>query len=166
MEYAALIVSGLSLAVALWSAVVSQRSLRDTRDNAQRDQALAYEREKADLLDTINISRGIYDRARIEISSLKATFEAEPDAVKQLLVNYTQLFTEYLPRIELAISNTTGAWNDVHSWSPAIGIHDLMHHKSRFKATLHEDQVAYDMGLRMVTIFREKLALAREHIKK
>lgn len=160
----ALFVSVLSFFAAAWAAWVSHRALVHTRRAHDEERRITIERERSQLLEILNSSMSTLDKARIEIGALKAEFDAAPQSVQVLLKNYTQLFTEYLPRIESGARQAAALWNEVAAWDPETGIHALVQHQSRFRALLHEDQVAYEQGLHLVGRFREKLEMAREYV--
>lgn len=159
----ALIVSVLSFFAAAWATWVSHRTLVHTRRVHEEEQRITFERERSQLLEIINLSRSTLDKARIEIGALKADFDATPQPVQVLLKNYTQLFTEYLPRIESGVRQAAALWDEVAAWNPETEIYALVQHQARFHALLHEDQVAYEQGLHLVGRFREKLEMAREY---
>ena len=158
----ALSVSGLSFLAALWATWVSHRAYKHSRATDERDQGLAFQRERAQLLDILNVSRGMLDTTRIEIGALKATFDAEPEPVKAMLVNYTTLFTEYLPTIEGALHRTNELWADIAKRDPNKDIDMLIQQQAILRSALHGDKVAHDQGLQMVATFREKLVSARQ----
>jgi len=161
---AALIVSGLSLAAALWSSWVSHRALRHTREAYENERRETFERERATLLEVINTSRSTLDRARVEIGAAKAVFDAESQPVQVLLSSYRSLFDEYLPRVEAGVRQATALWDEVAAWDSSRGHGALIQHQAKFRALLHEDQMAYEQAVFMVNELRGKLDDARRYV--
>ena len=95
---------------------------------------MTFEKERSELLEVINTSRSILDKTRIEIGTLKAQFDSESARVQSLLVNYTDLLTEFLPRVEAGVIQATTLWNEVAEWSFKTGINAMVAHQSRFRA--------------------------------
>jgi hypothetical protein len=160
----ALVVSCLSFMAALWAAWVSHHTLAHARDVHSEDQQIAFERERSELLEVINTSRMLLEKTRIRIGTLKARFDAAPQPVKALLVNYTSLFSEYLPRIEAGCRQCHALWDEVAAWDDEKGIHALVHHQAKFRKLVGDDQVAHDNGIFLVEIFEEKMAKALSYV--
>ena len=160
----ALVASALSFLAALFAAVVSHRSLSHARRVHEEDRRIAFERERSQLLEVINTGRALLDKTRIKIGVLKANFDASPEAVKAQLTGYTNLFTEYYPRIEAGVRQGSMLWDEVAGWNQDHGVEALVKHQAKFRALLHEDQVAHDAGIYAVTIFESKLAEATKRL--
>ena len=158
----ATIIALLAVVVSIWSAIVSHKALNHAKKSHITQQKIDFERERFNLLEVFNDSRKLLDKTRIEIGTLKAQFNNEPDSVKALLVNYTSLFTEYLPTIEKGLRQANALWDEVANWDESEGIHALIRNKAHFRALVHGDQVAHDQGLYCVAVFKEKLDLARK----
>lgn len=165
IAWIALGISVLSFGTSVWSAWISHRSYNHAKSVHDTEQELAFEKERSELLEVINTSRSILDKTRIEIGTLKAQFDAEPARVQALLVNYTDLFTEFLPRVEAGVSQATAIWNEVAEWSFKTGINAMVAHQSRFRALIHEDQTAHESALYCIGVFKEKLDRAKLAIK-
>lgn len=161
----ALTVSGLSLFAAVWAAWVSHRTLKHAQDVHAADRRIAFERERAQLLEVINQSRSILDKTRIHIGALKANFDAAPQPAQALMHRYTSLFTEYLPRIEAGIRQANALWDEVAEWDQQNGIEALVWHQAKFRALLRGDQVAHDQAVVLVETFEKKFAMALDYIK-
>lgn len=162
----ALMVSVFGFVTSVWSAWVSHRGLAHTRDAYEQDRRESFERQRAVLLEVINTSRGTLDRTRVDIGTLKAIFDAEPEPVRALLSNYQSLFTEYLPRVQGGVNQAGALWDEVAEWDPRTGMSALIHHEARYRALLHDDQMVRDHALYMINVFKEKLQLARDHVSK
>lgn len=96
---------------------------------------------------------------------MKAQFDAEPPRVQALLVNYTDLFNEFLPKIEAGVRQATALWNEVAEWRFNTGINAMVAHQSRFRALIHEDQIAHESALYCINVFKEKLSRAKAAIR-
>lgn len=156
----ALVVSALSFFAAAWAAWVSHRTLNHAQRVHFEDRRISFERERSELLEIITTSRSLLDQTRIKIGTLKANFDASPQPVQRLMQSYTNLFTEYYPRIAAGVRQAEMLWNEVADWHRDTEIEGLVRHQARFRALLHEDQVAHDQGVFMVEIFEAKFAEA------
>jgi hypothetical protein len=162
IAWLALGISALGFVTSIWSAWVSHRSYSHSRLAHEEEKRLAFEKERSELLEIINSSRKILDKTRIEIGTLKAQFEAEPQEIQALMVNYTNLFTEYLPKVEGGVRQATALWDEVAEWSPETSIYAMVMHQARFRALIHDDQTAHESALYCIGVFKEKLELAKK----
>ncbi len=160
----ALVVSGMSLAAALWAAWVSHQTLRHAEKVHAEERRITFERERSQLLEVVNTSLLLLERTRIKIGTLKARFDAAPQPVQALLHNYTNLFTDYLPRIEAGARQCAALWEEIADWDQDHGIHALVAHQAKFRALVNNDQIAHDQGLFLVGVFEEKMAQASAYI--
>jgi len=160
----ALGLSVLSFVVSVWSAWVSHRGLAHTRDAYEQERRESFERQRSSLLEVINTSRSTLDRTRVEIGTLKAIFDAEPQPVRALLSNYSSLFTEYLPKVEGGVHQAGALWDEVAEWDPSTGMSALILHEARFRALLHDDQMVREHALYMINELRQKLEQARSYV--
>jgi hypothetical protein len=160
----ALAISVLSFATSVWSAWVSDRTLTHTRKVYAQERRENFMRQRSELLEVINTSRSTLDRTRVEIGTLKAIFDAEPQPVRSLLSNYISLFSEYLPKIECGVRQASMLWEEVAEWDESTGTSALMHHEAKFRALLHENQMVYEHALYMINVFNEKLEQARSYV--
>ena len=78
--------------------------------------------------------------------------------------NYTNLFTEYLPKVEGSIRQLDSLWQDVAGWSSEKTHKELMDAKAVLYRSLKDDEVVYDSGTYMVNEFKTKLEMAKEHV--
>ena len=161
---AALGVSGLSLAAALWSAWTSHRAAEHARKTHEQERLESFERERSALLEDINTSRATLDRARMEIGALKAVFDAERQPVQALLYSYRSLFDEYLPKVEGGVRQASTLWDEVAAWEPSRSQGALIQHQAKFRALLHEDQMAYEHAVNLCNELRGKLEEARRYV--
>ncbi|WP_349812101.1 hypothetical protein ABQ179_011835 [Xanthomonas dyei] len=154
----ALVVSLLSLAAAIWASYVGQQSLSHARKTYDEQLSISFVRERSQLLQLITQNQAVLEKTRLRIGALKAKFDASPQPAQVLLHNYTDLFTEYLPRIEGSIRQCSALWHEVAEWDERKGIHALVHHQARYRALMEDDQIAHDQGLIMVGIVEQKLS--------
>ena len=160
----ALVISALSLAAAVWAPYVGQQSLSHARKTYDEQLSISFARERSQLLQLITQNQAVLEKTRITIGALKVKFDAAPQPVQALLRNYTNLFTEYLPRIEGSIRQCSALWHEVSEWDEKRGIHALVHHQARYRALMEDDLTAHDQGLIMVGIVEEKLAQATAYV--
>jgi hypothetical protein len=161
---AALIISGLSLAAALWSAWASHRALAHTRAASDRDRRAAFELERATLLEIINTSRAALARACVEIGVVKAIFDVEPQPVQVLLSQYRLLFSDYLPKLEGGVRQAAALWDEVTAWDSSLSTSAWIQHQARSRALLHEHDMLRGHAMFMVNELRTKLVEARRHV--
>jgi hypothetical protein len=160
----ALVVSGFSFLAAVWAAWVSHRTLGHAQTVHQEERRLSFERERSQLLEVVNTSKLLLERTRIKIGTVKARFDAAPQPVQVILKNHTELFTEYLPRVEAGGRQCDSLWREIAEWDPDTGIQALVRHQAKFRALVNEDQIAHDQGLFLVGVFEEKMAQAMEYV--
>jgi hypothetical protein len=160
----AVAVSGLSLLAAMWAAWVSHRTLKHAETIHADDQRITFEREQSQLLEDVNTSRRLLDRTRIKIGTLKVRFDAAPQPVKVMLSNYTNLFTDYFPRVEEGVRQCNALWDEIAAWDQGTGIHALVRHQSKFRALVNDDEFAHDQGLFLVGVFEEKMNRAMANV--
>ena len=160
----ALVVSALSLAAAIWASYVGHQSLKHARETYDEQLSISFARERAQLLQLITQNQAVLQKTFITVGALKAKFDASPQPVQVLLHNFTNLFTEYLPRLEGSIRQCAALWHEVSEWDQRRGIHALVHHQARYRALMEDDLIAHDQGLIMVGIVEEKLAKATEYV--
>ncbi len=161
ISISAFAISILSLIAAGWSSWISHRALKHTREVYEQESTLSFAKEKAELLEVINTSRRLLDATRIAIELLQSQFSAEPKPVQEMMRNYTNLFTEYLPQIEGSLRQATSLWNEVFDWNEKTGRSTLVHHQAKFRALIHEDQVAHDSAIYCISVFKRELNKAR-----
>lgn len=160
----ALVVSILSFAAAIWASYVGHHSLSHARKTYDEQLSISFARERAQLLQLITQNQAVLDKTRLRIGAIKAKFDAAPQPAQALLHRYTDLFTEYLPRIEGSIRQCSALWHEVAEWDERKGIHALVHHQARYRALMEDDQIAHDQGLIMVGIVEENLSKATAYV--
>jgi hypothetical protein len=160
----ALAISALSFIAAAWAAWVSHRTLAHERDVRKDERRITFERERSELLEVINTSRMLLEQTRLRIGTLKSRFDAAPEPVRALLGNYTGLFTEFLPRVEVGVRQCNALWDEVAAWDQDSGIYALVHHQARYRKLVNDDQLAHDSGVFLLAALEEKMAKATAHV--
>jgi hypothetical protein len=160
----ALLVSIGSLSVTLWATRLSNRSLNHAIKIQEKGEEKEFERLRVELLMQIADDRRLLDKTRIEIGTLKADFDAEPQPIQVMMRNYTNLFTVYLPKIEASIKQIDMLWKDVSDWSKEKNHRELMDAKAVLYKSLKDDEVVYDAGIYMVNEFKAQLEVARQRV--
>ena len=159
----AAIVSIGSVAVAIWAASISKKALDHAIDVQDRSDARENDRAKADLLRRISDCRALLEKTRIEIGTAKANFDAEPEAVRGLMIHYnTSLFSDMYQSIQNEISQLDGWWDRIHSWKSGIPHNDLLAAQSTFYNDYHGYQTTEASAKYCLREFQEKLALAHD----
>jgi len=143
----ALLMSGGSLWVTIWATRLSKISLNHAIEVQEKVEEKEFERMRADLLMQVADSRRLLDKTRIEIGTLKADFDAEPQPVQVMMRNYTNLFTDYPPRVEASIQQLDILWKEVSAWSKEKSQRELMDAKAVLYRSLKDDEVVYDSGI-------------------
>lgn len=159
-----LFVSFGSFAVTMWATYISKRSLNHAIDIYQNTEEKDFERVRAELLIQVADNIRLLDKARIEIGTQKAYFDTESKAVRDLMRNYTNLFTDYLPKVEASISQLDAIWLELSSWSQDKGYRELMNTKALLYRCLKDDEQVYESAIYCVSVFQEKFKLAKQHM--
>ncbi len=159
----AVLISLGSFGVTIWATRLSKKSLDHAIAIQISGEEKDFEKLRADLLMQIADSRRLLDKTRIEIGTLKANFDAEQQPVKVLMTNYTNLFTDYLPKVEASIQQCDMLWKEVSGWSKNKSHRELMDAKAVLYRSLKDDEVVYDSGLYCVNLFKAKLEMAKQY---
>jgi hypothetical protein len=157
---ASVVIAGLALVVSILSLVISKRSFErsgQVYEQARRD---AVAQRKRELLVLMSDCRSSLNSTRVDIGALKAVFDAEPQAVQVLLVNYVGLFDGYLPSVAGALESLEVHSKAVANWAGAISLADLEHQYARIYDDLKTFQFAGAQATSLIATFKEKLALA------
>jgi hypothetical protein len=160
----ALLVSVGSVAITLWATRLSNRSLNHAIEIQEKGEQKEFERLRTDLLIQIVDDRRLLEKIRIEIGTLKADFDGEPQPIRMIMSNYINLFTEYLPRVETSIKQLDMLYNDVSGWSKEKSHRELMDAKAVLYRSLKDDEVVHDCGIYLVSVFKAQLEVARQSV--
>ncbi|MDP2046791.1 MAG: hypothetical protein Q8L00_11335 [Deltaproteobacteria bacterium] len=158
----AILVSLGSLIVTIWATRLSYKSLNHAIEIQEKGEEKEFERLRVELLTQIADDRRLLDKTRIEIGTLKADFDAEPQPIQVMMRNYTNLFTVYLPKIEASIKQKDIIWKEVSCLSKDKSYRELMDAKAVLYRSLKDDEVVYDSGIYMINEFKAQLEVARQ----
>ena len=160
----ALVLSAAGFGVSVWATRISRKSFEHAVRAQESSDAREFDRVRSDLLAQIADGRSTLERARVEIGTLDATFRSEPVEVQRLLVNYTGLFSEHLPRIEASIRQCDELWRDVSTWDGRKRHAELMAARAILHRSLGDDRMAHETAVYLVNQFTAKLESARERV--
>jgi hypothetical protein len=144
---------------------ISRRALEHAIGSQQRNEEREFERLRTELLNQITDDRVILDKTRIEIGTLQANFQAESQQVQRLMSNYTNLFTEYLPRIHASIQQLDVLRADVSGWGKEKGHRELMQARAILYSSIKGDEVVQDSAVYCINVFKTKLELAKQQVQ-
>ena len=161
----ALLISIGGLAVTFWATRISRRSLEHAINVQKHSDLKEFERVRTELLNQISDNRSILDKTRIEIGTLQANFQAEPDLVQTLMANFIGLFSQFLPKVEQTIRQCDELWSDVSGWSSDKGHSDLMQARAVLYRALKDDEAVQESGIYLVNRFKMKLELAKQQVR-
>lgn len=159
----ALLVSIGSFGITIWATKLSEKSLDHAIRVQDKSDEREFERIRSELLMQVADRQRLLDKTRIEIGTIKAVFDSESQPVQVLLKNYTNLFTEYLPRVEATIAQLDEVWREVAGWSIERDHRELMDAKATLYRSLKDDEVVHDSGMYMLNVFKTKMDMAREY---
>jgi hypothetical protein len=158
---ASVVIAGLALVVSILSLVISKRSFERSGEVYEQGRRDAAAQRKRELLVLMSDCRSSLNSTRVNIGALTAIFDAEPQAVQVLLVNYVGLFDGYLPSVERALESLDVDRKAVADWAGAISLADLEHQYARIYDDLKTFQFVDAQASSLIATFNEKLALAR-----
>ena len=152
-----------ALLISFGSFYISKRSLDFAIAMQKSTERKLIENEKAELLKQISNNKSILNNARIEIGALQADFGIEPQPVKMLMENYTNIFSDFLPSIERMISILEGDYTKLANWPGEISYSDIMRTKAVFHEDLKQFETSHKQAIQCIAIFKEKLKLAKDY---
>lgn len=167
----ALVVSAVGTAFAFRANRISAQSVKLTEDVAKADSELQFHTIRAEILIQIADSRRQLDRTRIELGTLKAVYDAEPQPVQVLLARYNDdLFIGYLSRIEALIAQLDEYWSKVVAWTSDQPHAEMMATKALLHRTYLGDESACDsaeycMAEYCMAEYRKRLDDARTYVQ-
>jgi len=122
------------------------------------------ENEKAELLRQVSNNKSILNNVRIEIGALQANFGIETQPVKELMKNYTNIFTEFLPSIERALSLLESDYANLINWRGEMSYSDIMRTKASSYEALKQYETSHEQAIQCIAIFKEKLKQAKDYV--
>jgi len=142
---------------------ISKKSLELATEIQRGAERKLIEQERIELLRQISDNKAILNNARIEIGALQANFNIELQPVKELMKNYVNMFTEFLPSIERTLTLLENDYSKLINWHGEMSYADIMQAKASSYEDLMNYQVAHEQAIQCIAIFKEKLMHAKEH---
>ena len=156
------VIAILALAVSLASAYVSHRAFVHSVNVHELETALAFERDKSELLIHVEQSRNLFSAARREIERTQFVLSHEPVEIQRALQNYENLFTEFLPKLMGAERQASSLWDEVFAWRDKTGRSAFAHHTPRFRSLIENDRVVHDSAMFCNNEVRTQLGRAKD----
>ena len=146
-------IAALALIISFSSLCVAKRSLDHSKTTQKKSDQIFFDNEKNELLQMLSNNKSLLNKARIEIGALKANFEIEPQSVKNLMNQYANIFTEFLPKIEKAICNLEELHGKIHKWKDDISHKDIIRCKAEFYEDLKGFEITYEAAFACASKF-------------
>jgi hypothetical protein len=158
------IVAIFALIISFGSFYIGKRSLDFAIEMQKITERKLIENEKAELLRQVSNNKSILNNARIEIGVLQANFGIETQPVKELMKNYTNIFTEFLPSIERALSLLESDYANLINWRGEMSYSDIMRTKASSYEALKQYETSHEQAIQCIAIFKEKLKQAKDYV--
>jgi len=157
------IVATFALIISFGSFYIAKKSLNFAIEMQKTTERKLIENEKAELLRQISDNKSILNNARIEIGALQASFGIETQPVKELMKNYTNLFTGFLPSIERALALLESDYANLINWHGEMSYSDIMRTKATSYEALKQYETSHEQAIQCIAIFKEKLKQAKDY---
>lgn len=158
------IVAIFALIISFGSFYIGKRSLDFAIEMQKTTERKLIENEKAELLRQVSNNKSILNNARIEIGVLQENFGIETQPVKELMKNYTNIFTEFLPSIERALSLLESDYANLINWRGEMSYSDIMRTKASSYEALKQYETSHEQAIQCIAIFKEKLKQAKDYV--
>lgn len=158
----ALFISLGGVTISLWSASISKHSLEHTLIAQKRADDEDFEKLRLDVLIQVADNTEIMSQYLIKVNSLKIKYDSEPVAVQSLMKNYTNLFTDYLPRVVFALKTLDNEWKNVSSYSEKNDYKKLINEKANLYLAAKSNEALKATVQSMVDEFDQKLKMAEK----
>ncbi len=158
------IVAIFAVIISFGSFYIGKKSLDFAIEMQKATERKLIENEKVELLKQISNNKSILNNARIEIGALQVNFSIEPQSVKELMKNYTNIFTEFLPTIEKAITLLENDYANLVNWRGEMSYSDIMQNKSSNNEALKQYENSHEQAIVCIAIFKEKLKQANNYV--
>lgn len=162
----ALFVSLGGVTISLWSTFISRNSLEHTLAAQHRADDEDFEKLRLEVLMQIADNTEIMRQYLIKVNTLKIKYESEPLPVRDLMKNYTNIFTDYLPRLVFAFKSLDNAWKNVSSYSEKNNYKKLMHDKANLYLAWKANEALKPTVQSMIDEFDQKLKMAEKDAPK
>ena len=160
---AALVVSLGSLATSGYAAKISRRSLSHSKDVHTKSEKKEWGELRRDILAEVSDSHAILNTTRIELGAKKADFEAEPQAVRDSMIDIASpLFGEYLPKIETSLAQLDAVRKTINDWSPDTDYQQMLDVQAKFYDAQKSDELVSQIANVLLANYLEALAKAKK----
>jgi hypothetical protein len=156
--YGSIAIATLALVVSAASALISYKAFTHSVTVHELETALAFERDKSELLLHVEQGRNLLSSAQREIENVMFVLAHEPRQVQNALGSYDNL----LPKLVGAERQATSLWNEIYEWRDKSGRSAFAHHSPRYRALLENDRVAHQSALKCVAELRSQISRAHE----
>lgn len=156
------VIAVLALTVSLASVYIAYRAFTHSVTVHELESTLAFERDKSELLMHVEQSRKLFSSARREIEQIQFVLSHEPIQVQSALKNYSDLFTDFLPRLVGAERQAGLLWEEIYEWRDKSGRSAFAHHTPRFRSLIEDDRVVHESALFCVKELRAQLIRAQD----
>lgn len=143
---------------------ITRKALQHAKDTQKSSEKNLIEYEKTEILRQISENKSILNKSRIEIGALQENFNIEPQPVKELMKNFTSIFTESMPSIEYAISCLETDHEKFNNWHGNLNYTDIMRAKAAFHEELKQFEISHEQTIKCIAIFEEKLKEAKNYV--
>lgn len=158
----ALLVSLGGAGISLWSTFISKRSLEHTLTAQNRADDEDFEKLRLEVLMQVADNIEIQRQYLIKVNGLKIKYESEPLAVQTLMKNYTNIFTDYLPRTVFALKTLDSEWKNVSAYSAKNDYKKLMNEKANLYLAWKANEAIKTTVESMIDEFDQKLKMAEK----
>ena len=158
----ALLISIGSVAISLWSTFISKNSFEHTLKAQSRADDEDFEKLRLQVLMQVADNTEVMRQYLIKVNGLKIRYDNDPPAVKELLRNYTAIFTDYLPRVVFALQNLDKEWKNVSAYSGKDDYKKLMNEKANLYLAWKANEAIKASAQYMIEDFTQKLDMAEK----
>jgi L-amino acid N-acyltransferase YncA len=162
----ALFVSLGGMGISLWSTFISKNSFEHTLMAQRRADDEDFEKLRLDVLMQIADLTEITRQYLIKVNTLKIKYDSEPLPVQDLMKNYTNIFTDYLPRVVFTLKSLDYAWKNVSSYSEKNDYKKLIHDKANLYLAWKANEALKPTVQSMIDEFDQKLKTAEKDAPK
>lgn len=136
----AVIISFISVVIALWSAWTNHQSLKFTKFNREKARRLQHTKACSELLEEIRVYEIEFERELSELQDLEPKFE-------RLLTHSPSEFNQYLPIFKTYKSELAGfalqaqtLWQEAFEWNQKYRYEGYAEHSAHFRRLLSYDK--------------------------
>lgn len=130
------VLAAIALAVSVFSAWVSYKAHRETKDFSEQRSRLGFERERSEFLVRIGNSRKLFERAQHRINGLLSQIETQPEKVKVSLKGEIDRLESDRDYLQGCLRQARVLWDETYE----MGQEGLAHHKPRHLSLIEDDE--------------------------